>query len=354
MKKLLVLVFLSVFLSSCFWKTTNKTDLDKAKDDLLSWNTWSVVKTENNTQTSTWSSTWSLSWTGQIEKVEKTEEKKNIELNYLTEEKFVELDNLTISDFRSLEKEITWKTLVNVDKIVVSFSNSSSKFPSDSFQLKKFKAWDKTFMYRAFKKYETLDYWENIYVIEAYSGDKVSKLQLKVNLPTEEQIDKEAKDFDKEKQASEPISTKDLPTSSIFWTPKELWNWKITYSDVKWLEVEKIWSADLTNDTDSVTKFLNSRLKSLFYWNSKRPISGEDWISFFVVRIEWDKYFYEKHYYIWWYYWVLSLLQWDFKNEWTMEEKTKTLSELNTSLREKNSSFPMVKIADTLFQSFKK
>jgi|GEM_PF-3287938 hypothetical protein len=37
-----------------------------------------------------------------------------------------------------------------------------------------------------------------------------------------------------------------------------------------------------------------------------------------------------------------------------MEEKTKTLSELNTSLREKNSSFPMVKIADTLFQSFKK
>ena len=209
-------------------------------------------------------------------------------------------------------------------------------------------------MYRAFKKYETLDYWENIYVIEAYSGDKVSKLQLKVNLPTEEQINKEAKDLDKEKQASEPISTKDLPTSSIFWTPKELWNWKITYSDVKWLEVEKIWSADLTNDTDSVTKFLNSRLKSLFYWNSKRPISGEDWISFFVVRIEGDKYFYEKHYYIWWYYWVLSLLQWDFKNEWTMEEKTKTLSELNTSLREKNSSFPMVKIADTLFQSFKK
>ncbi len=45
---------------------------------------------------------------------------------------------------------------------------------------------------------------------------KICLLQLLQYIEIEEQIDKEAKDFDKEKQASEPISAKDLPTSSIF------------------------------------------------------------------------------------------------------------------------------------------
>lgn len=332
MKKILLVTFLLFSLSSCF-NTTSKEDLNKTKDNLLNWN-------------STWILESKTSWTWDLDSSDKGENKdisrQDIFVNYLTDEKFIEIDNFSISDFSDLEQEITWKTLTNVDKIIVSFTNPNSKFPKDTFELKKFKSWDKTFLYRAFKKYETLDYGENIYVFEAHSWDKISKLEYRVNIKNQIET------------PLEPISVWELPTSSSFWNPVELWDWKITYSDIKWLELEKLWETNLINDSDSVTNFLKSKYKNIFYWNTKRPISWEDGLSFFVVRVESDKYFYEKHYYFAWYYWILSLEEWDFTAEWTFEEKAKILSELNLSLKEKNDSYPMIKMANLLFQSLKK
>lgn len=355
MKKIFIITTLIFALTSCL-NSTNTQDLDKAKSDLLHWtsstntgttaSTWSTTDSSSTGTTSTWTSS-----TGTLSETDKKEETKNpIETKYLTDEKFIELDSLNISDFASMEKEITWKTTENVDKIIVSFSNPTSKFPSDTFQLKKFKAWDKTFLYRAFQKYETLDYGENTYTFEAYSWTKVSKLELKVNIEKKD----EKKDWDKkedDKKTTEPIQTWKLPTSSVFWNPVEIGNGKVTYSDIKWLEIENIWEKWPTNSSDSVTEFMNSKYKSIFYWNTKRPVVWDKWVSYFVVRVEWNKYLYEKHYYVWEYYWVLSLEQGDFNATWTVEEKAKALSELNTTLREKNATFSKVKIANILFES---
>lgn len=330
MKKIFLLLTFSLFLTSCF-SSTNKEDIENAKHDLLSWT--SQIESSTN------------SWLISDDNFENNSSDK-ISINYLTQEKFLEIDNFSISDFEDLEQEITWKTLENVDKIIVSFSNSSSKFKDSSFELKKFKSGDEKFLYRAFKKYESLDYWENIYTFEAHSWGKISKLEYKVILDKVD--DKE------EKEIKEPISLDKLPSSSVFWNPVSIWNWKVTYSDIKWLEIEQIWEVDLVNSESSVTEFLKNKLKNLFYWNTKRNISWDKWLSFFVVRIEKDKYFYEKHYYTWNFYWILSLETWDFTAEWTIEEKAKSLSELSISLKEKNSSFPTEKIANLLFQDILK
>lgn len=327
MKKIFLLIFVSIFLTSCFWDAS-KQDLEKAKQDLLSTDFENIFENDKNIFEKS---------TKTEENIFKIEENWNfIEKRYLTENKFLEIDNFSISDFSDLEQEITWKTLVNVEKIIVKFSNSNSSFPDDSFELKKFKSWDEKFLYRAFKKYETFDYWKNIYVFEAYSGGEVSRLEYVVNL---------------EKPEEKQVEIWELPTSSTFWHPVELWNWKVTYSDVKWLEIENVWEINLENSESSITEFIKSKYKNIFYWNTKRNISGEKWLSFFVVRVENNRYFYEKHYYISGLYWVLSLEEWEFNAEWTIEEKAKILSELNLTLREKNSSFEMEKIANLLFQS---
>lgn len=330
MKKIFLVIFLTVFLSSCFSSKTEE-DLTKVKEELLStWKIDSNILNEINLENKDSSAE------------EKFEEKNSISIKYLTDEKFLEIDDFSINDFKDLEQEITWKTLTKVDKIKVYFSNPTSSFPNDIFELKKFKAWDKTFLYRAFKKYETLDYGENIFIFEAYSWEKISKLEYIVT------IEKENFEI-----AKNPILIQDLPVSSVYGNPVELWNWKITYSDIKWLEIENLWIT-LNNSEDSVTNFLKEKYKNIFYWNTKRTILGESGVSFFVVRVVWNKYFYEKHYSIEGFYWILSLEQWDFIGNWTLDEKLKTLWELNLSLREKNKSFSTVKIADLLFQSLKK
>lgn len=337
MKKIFIIWFLSLFLYSC--GSVSNDSIEKAKKDALNWVTDKTIEIWKNTQT------WSL-------KEEKQEENisKNISYKYLTDEKLVRVDTLDINDFSNLEKEITWITLWHVDKIEVSYKNSS--WASEKFTLKKFKAWDSSFMFRAFKKYWTFDYWENIYIISAYSWEKISKLELIVNLEKNSLENPEnTKTWSENILEKKEIKVSELPKNTTFWNPVELWNWKITYSDIKGLEIEKNLTFDLKNEENSVTSFLSSRYKNIFYWNTKRVI-WEDWISFFVVRLDWNNYFYEKHYYKNWYYGVLSLEKWDFDSSLPIEEKTKKVSELNTILREKNSSYPLVNISDGLFKSF--
>jgi len=316
----LILIILILSLTSCFWWND---DVTKAKQELLNQDNSLEEKFEENI--------------AKFEEAEK-EQKEKIVINYLTTSKFLELDSLENKDLSSLELEITWKTLVNVDKINVTFSNSTSKFPVDNYALKTFKAWDESFLYRAFKKYETLDYGENKYIIEAYSWTEVSKLELIIN------IDEKSSDSSNEEIVTEKVNLNTLPVWWDFWNPVDIWLGKFTYSDIKWLQVEKLINADLTLDSDSVNEFLADRIDWWFFWNSLRPVSWEEGVSFYLIRLEWDKYFYEKHYYTTsWFYGVLVLETWTWIDlNW--------LSEKNTQLKEKNADFTITTISDKLFK----
>lgn len=319
---LLIIVLLTFSLTSCFWWNG---DAEKAKQELLKEDNSIEEKFEENIS--------------KFEEAEKVEKEKVV-INYLTESKFIELDTIDESDLSLLEVEITWKTLVNVDKINVTFSNNTSKFPVDNYALKTFKSWDDKFLYRAFKKYETLDYGENKYIIEAYSWDEVSKIELILNVESDEN----SSESNDEEVLTEQVNLSSLPVWWDFWNPVDVGLWKFTYSDIKWLQIEKLINANLQLETDSVNEFLADRIDWWFFWNSLRPISWEEWVSFYLIRLEDDKYFYEKHYYTTsWFYWVLVLETWTWIDlNW--------LSEKNTQLKDKNIDFTITTVSDKLFK----
>jgi hypothetical protein len=80
-----------------------------------------------------------------------------------------------------------------------------------------------------------------------------------------------------------------------------------------------------------------------FYWNTLRPILWDKWVSFYVIRLDWDNYLYEKHYYLEnWIYWVVSL------EKWTWIDST-NLNDKNSELWNKNEEFTITNITDKLF-----
>ncbi len=336
MKKIIniiILLFMIILMSSCFWSDDK---VNQAKKEL-----W-IIEVDNADETDendSWSnvdlqeSTWSIDLSWKIEEVKKND------IISLTDEQFLELDDLSGIDLSKWELEIKWKTLSNVDKIIVTFENKDSEFPVDKFVLKQFKAWDVAFVYRAFSRYETFDYWKNVYTFEAYSWDKVSKLQLVVNY--EKQDEKNVSE--KIQNISEKISLNTLPSNSIYWNPIDLWNWSVSYSDLKWLEINKKDYSDLT--CDNLSASLVDKISSYYYWNTCRSIKDKQGVSFFVIRLDWDKYVYEKHYYITseWINWVQELEKWIWVDLNNIKDK-------NQELKGKNLDYPILKVTDELFK----
>ncbi|MDD3145539.1 MAG: hypothetical protein PHV23_05520 [Candidatus Gracilibacteria bacterium] len=328
-----LLISMMFFLSSCFSSTEN---IDKAKQDLL--NGSGVVEEDYTSE--------EITKYDELEKDQKENIEEKIVINTLTTDQFIELDSLENKDLLSLEVEITGKTTTNVDKIIVNFSNTGSSFKEDNYTLKTFKPGDKTFLYRAFLKYETLDYGRNVYLIEAFSGEKVSKTELIINVNKE--VVNSDKSSEKEPVASEKVDTSSLPTSQYFGNPVELGDSKITYSDIKGLQIEKLSGTGVTLDSDSVNNFLSDRIDGWFFWNSLRPIKDNEGVSFFVVRLDGDNYIYEKHYFSpSGYYGVLQL-------EKGVGADISNLSEKNTELKLKNDTYQTVTIADMLFKELLK
>lgn len=339
MKKILNIVLFLAFsflLTSCL---NPQNDVIQAKKDL------GIIETEKqvtdlgdidqNMNTSSWNIDSKLE-----EKlpVEDKEEIKTIEIKSLTENNFLELDSLEKENLTDWEVEINWKTLTNVDKIVVKFVNETSDFPVDTYTLKQFSPWDKTFLYRAFSRYETLDFGKNVYIFEAYSWDKVSKLELTLNIieETEQDLDK------KVEKTYEDISLDKLPVWSWFWNPVDLWNWNITYSDLKGLEIKRDIISDFS--CENLTSVLADRINSWFFWNTCRPIDKQEWLTFYVISLDWDNYVYEKHYYLSYegIYWVMEIETWTWVN-------IDNISDKNQELKEKNEGYNITKISDDLF-----
>jgi len=345
---ILLLLILTLVLSSCI---TSQDDVNKAKQNLwiIEWTTdaWSDLEDEiqkakdDIKQDSIEEIEKDLVENNTEEVIEETiEEVKKIQIKSLTDNQLLELDDLSWVDLLWWEVEITWKTLWKVDKIVVNFSNEESEFPDDSYTLKQFKPGWETFLYRAFSRYETLDFGKNVYIFEAYSWDEITKLELVLNVLKEDENKEVVVDY-------EDIDVWSLPSNGKFWNPTDLWNGKIWYSDLNWLEIKREVNPDFT--CEKVTSILADEVSGYFYWNTCRPIEWNEWISFYVIRLEWDKYIYEKHYYLSYQglYWVQELETWTWVTSINIWEK-------NAELKEKNEEFGILEITDDLFKEILK
>lgn len=295
-KKLKITFFITslLLLASCGW-WASKIDIEDAKKDLL-WDNYNASQnnTEDNSDTSN-------------NKID--DNKSNLTAPEIPERKeFVTIDNIWGVDAYTQEVKITWNVETSVDKIVVKFSNSTSDFPDDEFQLTKFKPGDKTFEYNAYKRFQVLDTGENNYEIIAYKWEQKASSFITITIPEKQESISEL-DTDNENTStttSEWFWTEDdylaidLPENENIWNVLKLSNTNFTYSKIDDFEVKKLDKPlDLSCTSDEVTNYLINNY-GWTYWNTCRPFDNSDdskWVSFFVLRLSGDKYFYEKHYY---------------------------------------------------------
>lgn len=345
--KYIYIWLLLLFLSSCFF---NKDEnVDKAKKEL--WvinNEVNVSGGDDNSRLLSDESLGEKSSSNDSKKIIK-EDKLSYEVKYLTEEKFLELDSLDSIKFPSLEIELTWKTLVNVDEISVKFLNKESSYPSDNYVLQKFKSWDDTFLYRAYSKYQTIDYWENQYIFIAKSWDKTSEFQLIINNIKEEKVDLEEKVNFEEKTDESENDLSSLPTIEKQLEIVSTWEWEYSNSNIDWLNLTNTELTDLTCDT--VSDYLLEKITSYYWWNSCRNIETDKWIDLYLLRLDWGEYVYEKHYFLVdkWIYWVYELERWEYIYE-QEEDKLQFVKDKNNELKENNDNFESLKKVDELIK----
>jgi hypothetical protein len=377
MKKIIIFSMTIILLSSCsFW--VKNDDINKAKQELLNNNslhkvdtsTWLFQKDEN---TPSLTKDEALTWkTTEIKKQEdqQTEDKVYYKVENLTPEQFIEIDDLS-DRLKNVSSwiEITWKTLTNVDKIIVSFENKTSDFPIDNYRLGQFKAWDKTFVYRAKWEFKVLDFWNNEYIFEAYSWDKISKLKVLIHIPKEiKETSHNADRWFKSTNLDWKISYEkkiiwnwddsvylSFPKSDVFGDPLSVWTDLITYSNIDNLKIKRVDFGTWIVSCENMTDFLKNNVWSWFYWNTCRDIIKDKWISVYVIRLDWDKYIYEKKYFdfnhgLIWNYIVKDNIKADKENIAT------EIAELNSSLKETNKdsniayeNYPELKVVDKLF-----
>lgn len=297
MKKILITLPLLLLLGGCFGNSSN---VDEAKKELGigsdSSNTPSITQDENTSQ----ESTPTLFQEDEIAELEKP-----YTLEYLGENKFIELDSLDDENFYDGQVELSGTTLTQVDKIIVSFQNKESSYPDDNYTLQSFKPGENSFTYRAFDSYKTLDFGTNVYEITAYSGEQISKLLLTIPLNQQGQEDAKADIISYNKQLLGPednSSVVSLPQGGKFGNIVLLGEDSFTYSNINGLEIIKK-TGDFRTTCAALTDYLSNTLdNNWFYWNTCRDIiykAGEEnqtAISFYVVSLNEDTYNYTKHY----------------------------------------------------------
>ncbi len=327
MKKILIIITVSFLIFSCTWWNQK---IENAKKEML-WNTGVTnIDTIN---------------AGDFKKNIKEEQKKsnNIKIEYLTKEKYIELNAINEKDLKTWEIEITWKTLEYVDKIEVQFINSESDYPEDNYTLKKFKPWWDNFKYMASSRFRVLDFWKNIYIFTSYSWDKKSKLKLTIYLENPENKNTKKQNYEKKLIWTENDTVfLNLPVNDNFWKSIMLWEDVFTYSLIDNLEIKKKNIKDL--NCENLTKFLTKNINTWFFWNTCRDIVKDKWISFYLIELKGDNYIYEKHYidFVHGFYWIQSLEKWNGLSSENIKEK-------NDELKEKND-YKILEKTDILFK----
>ncbi len=261
MKKLIILL-LPLFLYSCFW---DSQEVENAKKELLNNNENNKALFDENLEKNN-----NLDEDNNLNNIKEEKKENSYEVNYLTD-KFLEVKD--IKDISSITDwfDINW--VVNnpdIDKIIIDFENKTSSFPKDSYTLKTFKKWDKTFLYRAYKKYETLDFWVNKYEINWYVWENlVSKIEIIVN-----------------------IEKNNLNSNSWAIIPN-IWEESVFSWDEKSLDMQKIPQLESIN-CENIDEFLSTNY-TWYYWNTCRPL----WENIFYVNVlslSWENYNYERLY----------------------------------------------------------
>ena len=279
----------------------------------------------------------------------------------------LELDELKYEDFKNGYAKVTGKTLTNVKSITVDFANKDSEYPNSSHQLQKFSVWDKTFAYNANAWYKVLDFWTNVYTFRSESIDWENSV-LTLEVLVSENDDKLLSGNEKKQSLEDTIKNHEwethemigtennnvyanLPTWWAFWDVIKLWESSFTYSDIKWLEVNKdlFWNISCEKNSDTgnyiVSEFLGERQDSWYFWNTCRDIVKGKWISFYVIRLSWEHYYYEKHYLdtLHNFYGIYELE----KGSWVDKDN---IAEKNRELKAKNEDFSTTNIVDDLFK----
>ena len=282
MKHMVIFLLASLILfASC---GTSQKDIDAAKQDLLQGTSSSQTLSQNTNSGVTQSS------------LETKDMEKSIEVIEFGQDSFLKIDELNIEDFLDGEAEISGETLTNVEKIEVDFSNADSDFPKDSYTLQTFKIGDTRFTYRASSGFKVLDFWENIYTFRAFSGTQTSETQVIVRLPSENGVSSEEKWFSETQLIGGENNTLllNLPTSSKYGEPVRLWESSFTYSGIKGFEVTKELIPSVS--CENLAQYLSETQSSWFYWNTCRDIVKEKGIKFNLIRLDGEKYIYERHY----------------------------------------------------------
>ena len=360
--KNLVIIVIIIFGAWYFYNLwENKTLLEDAKKDL------GVIESNN--------SDIKIAYDNKIEEDklkndEKTEESNSWKTSYtiknLDDKNFIEIDDLSEKVKDLTEKiKLSWKVLNSeVDKIVIKFKNMTSDFPNDTYELQGFKKWDTSFEYNADSKlYRNLDYWVNVFIVEAYIWDDVSVIQIDIIIPdnlweVEEKVENISDEVTYDKKL---IGSGDdalyiwLPSSELFWNPLNLDDGIITYSNIEWFEMKKDdFNIELKNNEDiwnsDWTGYLNENVPWYVYWNTLRPVDSSNkdaWTSFYVLRNTTDKFIYEKYYFDFNHsiLGILKIKEFD-KNEDSISDQ---MSKLNNELKEQNDEFEIIKTTDKLF-----
>ena len=302
---------------------------------------------------------------------------ENYIIKKVTENQALTIDTLSLDQaVYDGNTPITIKGAVapGVQSITVEFSNLSSNFNNDSYDLQEFKDWDTSFEYNASPKFEVLDAWENTYLFTASTREWDSITELTIISQWWESSDEEKISWEAQEEVTQNWSITDVDFPKWdFWEVIISNSTTAYYSDIKWLEIKKeanlsavscatvekeievevestgTGADEVSTETQTETSYILTdylvEKYGFVYWNTCRPLVNTDfWVSFFVVRLEWDDYLYEKHYI-------------DYKNglHGILELETGTwvtrenMSEKNTEFRDK--SFPILSVSDSLFQT---
>jgi len=239
---------------------------------------------------------------------------------------FLDFNAISEADLQAGEVELSGTTLVDVDKITVSFTNKTSDYPDDFYTLKTFKPGADSFKYLASSRFKVLDFGVNTYLITAYSGRETSETRIVLALWEE---DESVEDESKLVGVEENVELVDLPTSQSFGKPLMLGEDAFTYSEIDNLEVKKISVPELS--CDNVTDFLSNNINTWFYWNTCRDLLKDKVITFYVVKLNGEEYVYEKHYvdYVNSFYGVYDVQTGTWITKDNIAEKNKELKALN-------------------------